>query len=65
MRPLCSAILGINQVATVDTEPRESAGLVLTHEPAVTGYISGKDGREPAIDPLSAQFSPSFGDDPP
>jgi hypothetical protein len=32
---------GINQLATMGSKPRESAGFVLTHEAAVTGDIGG------------------------
>jgi hypothetical protein len=37
------------------SEPGEGAGLVLSHEAAISGDIGGEDGREPALDPLSAQ----------
>jgi hypothetical protein len=37
------------------SEASQSAGFVLTHEAAVAGDIGGEDGREPAINPLSAQ----------
>ena len=56
MRPLCSAIFGIDQFAAMRSEPCEGAGFVLTHEPAVSGDIGGENGREPAFDPLSAQW---------
>jgi hypothetical protein len=36
-------------------QSRERAGFVPTHKAAVSRNIGGKDGREPAFDPLSAQ----------
>ena len=39
-------------------ESREGAGFVLAHEAAISGHIGGEDGREPALDPLSAQMIP-------
>ena len=36
-------------------QPRQRAGLVLAHQSAIAGDIGGEDGREPALDPLSAQ----------
>ena len=40
------------------SEARKGAGLVLAHEPAVSGYIGGENGREPAFHPLSPQMLP-------
>ena len=49
----------IDQVAAMRLEPRQGAGFVLAHQPAVAGDIGGENGREPAFDPLSAQrYSP-------
>ena len=48
----------IDEFAAVCSKPSERAGLVLAHEAAVAGDIGGEDGREPAIDPLSAQDCP-------
>jgi hypothetical protein len=39
------------------SEPSEGAGLILTHEAAISGDIGGENGREPALDPLFAQSS--------
>ncbi len=45
------------EFATTCSEPCEAAGFVMSYEAAVTGDIGGKDSREPAFDPLSAQCS--------
>src|SRR5712692_11583369 len=50
--------LGINEFTPMRPEPREGAGLILTHEAAISGHIGGENGREPAFDPLSAQMLP-------
>src|SRR5215469_3408189 len=47
--------LGVDEFAAMGSEPCESAGFVLTHEAAISGDIGGENGREPALDPLSAQ----------
>src|SRR5207253_161432 len=49
---------GLDQFAAMGSEPCQGAGLVLSHESAITGYIGGEDGRESALDPLSAQMLP-------
>jgi hypothetical protein len=49
--------LRVDQLAAEGLEAREGAGLVLAHEPAVSRNIGREDGREPALDPLSAQMS--------
>jgi hypothetical protein len=49
--------LWIDQLATMGSEPRDSANLVLTHEASVADDIGGEYGREPAFDPLFAQGS--------
>src|ERR1041384_4016897 len=49
--------LWIDQFAPMRPEPCEGAGFVLPHKAAVPGSIGGEDGREPALDPLSAQGS--------
>jgi hypothetical protein len=36
-------------------EPRQRAGVILTHKPGTTRDIGYGDGREPALDPRSAQ----------
>src|SRR5205085_5123676 len=45
----------INQFAPMGTKARQRACLVFAHEAAITGDISGEDGREPALYPLPAQ----------
>ena len=49
--------LGVDEFAAMRSEPRESAGLIRPHQPAVSRDIGGENGREPALDPLSAQGS--------
>src|SRR4051794_16589563 len=49
--------LRVDQFAAVGSEPCESAGFVLSHEAAVSGYIGGENGREPAFDPPFGQCS--------
>jgi hypothetical protein len=46
--------LRVDQFTTMASEPCESAGLVLSHEAAVSGHIGGENGREPALDALPA-----------
>jgi hypothetical protein len=48
--------LGIDEFAAMRSKPSESAGLVLAHESRVAGNIGGENGRESAVDPLSAQM---------
>ena len=50
--------LGIDQFTAMRPEPREGAGLIESHEAAISGHIGGENGREPALDPLSAQMLP-------
>ena len=50
--------LRIDEFTTMRPEPREGAGLIESHEAAISGHISGENGREPALDPLSAQMIP-------
>jgi hypothetical protein len=45
----------IDQFTTVAPKPGKDTSFVLSHEAAVTDDIGGKNGREPAFDPLSAQ----------
>src|ERR1051325_5661252 len=47
--------LRVDQFAAMGAQPRQRAGFVLAHEAAIAGDIGGKNGREPALDPLSAQ----------
>ncbi len=47
--------LRIDQLAAMGSQPRQRAGFVLAHQAAVAGDIGGENGREPALDPLSAQ----------
>src|SRR5262249_44141855 len=47
--------LGVDEFAAMCSEPCESAGFVLSHKAAISGDIGGENGREPALDPLSAQ----------
>jgi hypothetical protein len=49
--------LRINKFAPMGSEPRKSARLVLAHEAAVTGDISGENGRKTALYPLRTQCS--------
>ncbi len=54
--------LRVDQLAAMGAQPRQRAGLVLAHQPAVAGDIGGEDGRKPALDPFSAQrFLPGDG----
>jgi hypothetical protein len=46
--------LRIDVFAAMGSEPREGAGLVLSHEAAVSGDVSGENGRQSTLDPLSA-----------
>jgi hypothetical protein len=46
----------INEFAAMGSEAREGAGLVLSHEAAVTSDIGGKNRRKPALYPLPAQW---------
>jgi hypothetical protein len=39
----------------MDTQPCQRPRLILAHQAAVAGDIGSKDGREPALNPLSAQ----------
>src|SRR5205085_7765145 len=48
----------IDQFAAMASKPGKSPSLVLAHQAAVADDISGEDGREPALDPLSAQNFP-------
>src|SRR5260370_2399560 len=50
--------LRINQFTAMRSEPSEGVGFVLAHESAVSDDIGGKNGREPTLDPLSAQCFP-------
>ena len=52
MRPRCSAILRIDQLARQAFSARERAVLVGAHQPAVADDIGGQDRREPPLDPL-------------
>ena len=36
-------------------EPHQRASVILTHKPRTAGGIGGGNGREPALDPRSAQ----------
>jgi hypothetical protein len=47
----------IDEFASMTSEPRKGAGLILTHEAAVSGDISGEDGRQSALNPLSAHLA--------
>jgi hypothetical protein len=49
--------LRIDQLAAMRPEPRQSAGFVPSHQPAVPRDIGRENGREPAFDPLFAQGS--------
>ena len=51
MRPLCSAIFGIDQLAAQRPEARQRAGLVLAHQPAVPRDIGRENRRQSALDP--------------
>src|SRR5262249_33102980 len=44
--------LRVDQFAPQRPEPRQGAGLVLAHQPAVPRYITREDGRQSALDPL-------------
>jgi hypothetical protein len=44
-----------DKFAPMRSEPCEGAGLVEPHEAAIASNIGGKNGREPALDPLCAQ----------
>jgi len=51
---------GVNQFSTMAAQSRQCAGLVLAHQAAVAGNISRQNGREAALDPLSAQRFPPW-----
>jgi hypothetical protein len=48
--------LRIDEFVSMASEPRESAGLILPHEAAISGDISGENGRQSTLDPLSAHL---------
>jgi hypothetical protein len=49
--------LRIDEFAAMGSEPCKSAGLVPSHEAAISGDISGENGRQPALDPFSAHLA--------
>jgi hypothetical protein len=62
--------LRVNQFTAMGSEPGKSASLVLAHQPRVSDNIGGENGRESALDPLSAQrflpgYDPSANGEPP
>ena len=49
MRPLCSAILRVDQLVAAGLERGERGGLVDAHEPAVADHVGGQYGGEPSV----------------
>ena len=48
--------LRIDELAAMGSQPRQRTGLIMAHQPAISGDIGGEDGRQPALDPLSAHW---------
>jgi hypothetical protein len=47
----------VDQLATVRSEARQGARLILAHEAAVSSDICCENGGKPPLDPVSAQRS--------
>ena len=52
MRPECSAILPIDELAAVRLQTRERAFLVIADQPAVAGDIGREDGGQPPLNAI-------------